>query len=168
MSKSENTLIRLEAALERILVKGPKRISKDKKLSIRAVEEEANLGNGTCYYYEDFTSDLRKLISNHKSSGTEQREIKDISDGLRTKAANEKRIKEKYRDENIKLKNTIQKLAAEHHQFNDLIRQQAEQLNQSRSYNEKLEVELKNAKEKLIYLNRENIIQLNKSNKKTE
>jgi hypothetical protein len=41
-------------------------------------------------------------------------------------------------------------------------------LNQSRSYNEKLEVELKNAKEKLIYLNRENIIQLNKSNKKTE
>ena len=76
-----------------------------------------------------------------------------------------KRIKEKYRDENTKLKNTIQKLAAEHHQFNDLIRQQAEQLNQSRSYNEKLEVELKNAKEKLIYLNRENIIQLNKSNK---
>ncbi|MGJ8482508.1 hypothetical protein [Pseudoalteromonas sp. PAR1] len=165
MSKSENTLIRLEAALQRILAKEPKRISKHKKLSIRAVEEEANLGNGTCYYYEKFTSDLRKLISNHKSSNIEEKETKYINDGLKFKAANEKRLKEKYRDENTKLKHTIQQLAAEHHQFNDLIRQQAEQLKQSRSDNEKLEVELKTVKEKLIYLNRENIIQLNKSNK---
>ena len=46
MNKSENTLMVLEAALERI-IQGQLNVSpKSRKLSVRAVEEEANLGNG--------------------------------------------------------------------------------------------------------------------------
>ena len=43
MNKSENTLMILEAALERIIQGMPKRIPASRKLSVRAVEEEANL-----------------------------------------------------------------------------------------------------------------------------
>ena len=49
MSKKEDTLYALEAALERILQQQTKRIPCTRKLSVRAVEEEANLGNGSGY-----------------------------------------------------------------------------------------------------------------------
>ena len=54
MKKSENTLLKLEAALQRIIERKTKRIPDHRKLSVRAVEEEAGLGNGSCYYYPDF------------------------------------------------------------------------------------------------------------------
>ncbi|MBB1440970.1 hypothetical protein H5202_20385, partial [Shewanella sp. SG41-4] len=54
MLKSENTLLALEAALGRIIQGKPKRIPTHRKLSVRSVEEEANLGNGSGYYYPDF------------------------------------------------------------------------------------------------------------------
>ncbi|MCV5977011.1 hypothetical protein OFO29_32230, partial [Escherichia coli] len=60
MSKSENTLLVLEAALERIKQGKPKRIPAHRKLSVRAVEEEANLGNGSGYYYPDFVEKVKQ------------------------------------------------------------------------------------------------------------
>ena len=44
MKKSENTLLKLEAALQRIIERKTKRISDHRKLSVRAVEEEAEIG----------------------------------------------------------------------------------------------------------------------------
>ena len=46
MSKSEHTKIQLLKALERILLQKPERISPEQKLSVRAVENEAGLGDG--------------------------------------------------------------------------------------------------------------------------
>ena len=59
MSKSENTLLMLEAALDRISQGKPKRIPATRKLSVRAVEEEANLGNGSGYYYPEFVEKVK-------------------------------------------------------------------------------------------------------------
>uniref|UniRef100_UPI003CE754CF hypothetical protein n=1 Tax=Enterobacter cloacae complex sp. 280C5 TaxID=3395861 RepID=UPI003CE754CF len=68
MSKSENTLLKLEAALQRILDGQTKRIPDNRKLSVRAVEEEAGLGNGTCYYYGAFKSRVQEEILRLKIS----------------------------------------------------------------------------------------------------
>lgn len=162
MTKSENTLIRLEAALERILEGEPKRIPKNRKLSIRAVEEEANLGNGSCHYYSEFSSKVRILKSKQKSSSSQQKADTEYTDSLRSKASNEKRIKEKYRSENVQLKKTIQQLAAEHHQFNELIRRHKAQSKQLEIENKELSAALENIKEELTQLKRERIFKLNK------
>lgn len=47
------------------------------------------------------------MISNYKSLNIEEKEIKYINDGLKFKVVNEKRLKEKYWDENMKLKYII-------------------------------------------------------------
>ncbi|MDO6835795.1 hypothetical protein Q4596_09175 [Pseudoalteromonas carrageenovora] len=162
MTKSENTLIRLEAALERILAGEPKRIPKNRKLSIRAVEEEANLGNGSCHYYSEFSSKVRILKSKQKSSSSQQEADTEYTDSLRSKVSNEKRVKEKYRSENVELKKTIQQLAAEHHQFNELIRRHKAQSKQLEIENKELSVALENTREELTQLKRERIIEFNK------
>ncbi|GAM72603.1 hypothetical protein JCM19236_5746 [Vibrio sp. JCM 19236] len=61
MSKSENTLLTLEAALQRIVRGKPKNIPTTRKLSVRAVEEEAKLGNGSGYYYPDFVQKVKQI-----------------------------------------------------------------------------------------------------------
>jgi hypothetical protein len=61
MSKSENTLLMLEAALDRISQGKPKRIPATRKLSVRAVEEEAGLGNGSGYYYPEFVQKIKQV-----------------------------------------------------------------------------------------------------------
>ncbi|KJY96666.1 hypothetical protein [Pseudoalteromonas ruthenica] len=162
MTKSENTLIRLEAALERILAGEPKHIPKNRKLSIRAVEEEANLGNGSCHYYSEFSSKVRTLKNKQRSSNTQQEIDKEHTDSLRSRAANEKRIKEKYRAENEDLKRTIQQLAAEHHQFNELVRRHKAQSKQLERENKELSVALESTREELTQLKRERIIEFNK------
>ena len=58
MSKSDHTRIQLIKALERILSNNTERISPKQKLSIRAVEEEAGLGNGSAHYYKDIVSKI--------------------------------------------------------------------------------------------------------------
>ena len=60
MSKSENTRLALESALERIKQGKPKRIPTHRKLSVRAIEEEANVGNGSGYYYPEFVEKVKK------------------------------------------------------------------------------------------------------------
>ncbi|ALU44175.1 hypothetical protein [Pseudoalteromonas rubra] len=162
MNKSENTLIRLEAALERILTGEPIRIPKHRKLSIRAVEEEANLGNGSCHYYSEFSSKVRTLKNKPIGSDTQQEASHDPINSLKSKAANEKRIKEKYRTENTALKKTIQQLAAEHHQFNESLRQLKAQSRKLEIENKELVIALENTREELIQLKRERIIKLNR------
>lgn len=60
MGKSENTLVALEAALDRIANGKPKHIPKSRKLSVRAVEEEAKLGNSSGYYYPEFVEKVKQ------------------------------------------------------------------------------------------------------------
>ncbi|MCL1127618.1 hypothetical protein [Shewanella surugensis] len=95
MSKRENTLLVLEAALERIAHGKTKRIPATRKLSVRAVEEEANLGNGSGYYYPEFVQKIKQVkadISEEKGEYV-QPEIQSV----RAKLNEQKRIKQNYK-----------------------------------------------------------------------
>ncbi|MBF4432370.1 hypothetical protein EA848_22890, partial [Vibrio anguillarum] len=92
MGKSENTLVALEAALDRIAKGKPRRIPTHRKLSVRAVEEEANLGNGSGYYYPDFVEKIKQTKTEIAAGKGEivQPEIQTV----RIKLKEQKRIKD--------------------------------------------------------------------------
>ena len=60
MTKSDTTLSLLEDALQRLINGQPQRISKTRRISVRAVEEEAGKGDGSAYYYADFIEKIKK------------------------------------------------------------------------------------------------------------
>ena len=128
MSKSENTRLALLNAIDRILSGKPIRIDVNRGLSAIAVEEEANLGNGSAYYYKDIIDKIREL----KSQASKHQQAKKGTElsRLRDKLANEKRLKEKYRNEIVTLKEQMSLMAATHnslaiknHQFVQKIRE---------------------------------------------
>jgi len=110
LSKSENTRLELLSAIDRILSGDTVRIDAKRGLSAIAVEEEANLGNGSAYYYSDVIEKIKLL----KSKAITKKQAQQNSDvtKLREKLANEKRLKEKYRAEIASLKD----LALSNHQ----------------------------------------------------
>ncbi|MCG9770462.1 hypothetical protein L1D59_17855 [Pseudoalteromonas piscicida] len=112
MSKSENTRLELLNAIDRILSGNTIRIDAKRGLSAIAVEEEANLGNGSAYYYKDVIEKIKQL----KSKAITKKQAQKNSDvnKLREKLANEKRLKEKYRDEVTSLKEQMSLMAATH------------------------------------------------------
>ena len=112
MSKSENTRLELLNAIDRILSGNTIRIDAKRGLSAIAVEEEANLGNGSAYYYKDVIEKIKQL----KSKVITKKQTQQNSDvaKLREKLANEKRLKEKYRDEVASLKEQMSLMAATH------------------------------------------------------
>lgn len=112
MSKSENTRLELLNAIDRILSGNTIRIDAKRGLSAIAVEEEANLGNGSAYYYKDVIEKIKQL----KSKAITKKQAQQNSDvtKLREKLANEKRLKEKYRDEVANLKEQMSLMAATH------------------------------------------------------
>lgn len=112
MSKSENTRLELLNAIDRILTGKTIRIDAKRGLSAIAVEEEANLGNGSAYYYKDIIEKIKLL----KSKAITQKQVQQNSDvtKLRERLANEKRLKEKYRDEVANLKEQMSLMAATH------------------------------------------------------
>ncbi|HIF9435180.1 TPA: hypothetical protein ACX6R6_003341 [Photobacterium damselae] len=117
MSKSENTLLKLEAALERIRQGKPKRIPAHRKLSVRAVEEEANLGNGSGYYYPDFVEKVKQTkveIAENKGEIV-QPEILTV----RTKLKEQKRIKDNYKAKYEAEREKLALFAAAQHHLND-------------------------------------------------
>lgn len=57
------TEAKLRAALQRILEGKPRLIDTNRKLSVRAVEDEADVGKDTAYYYEDFIDEIKEKKS---------------------------------------------------------------------------------------------------------
>ncbi|MCP4059930.1 MAG: hypothetical protein GY738_22045, partial [Pseudoalteromonas sp.] len=112
MSKSENTRLELLSAIDRILSGDTVRIDAKRGLSAIAVEEEANLGNGSAYYYSDVIEKIKLL----KSKAITKKQAQQNSDvtKLREKLANEKRLKEKYRAEIASLKEQMAQMASTH------------------------------------------------------
>ncbi len=117
MSKSENTLLALEAALDRIAHGKPKRIPTHRKLSVRAVEEEANLGNGSGYYYPDFVEKVKQTKTEIAAGKGEivQPEIQTI----RTKLKEQKCIKDNYKTKYEAEREKLALFAASQHHLND-------------------------------------------------
>jgi len=117
MNKSENTLMILEAALERIIQGQPKRIPKSRKLSVRAVEEEANLGNGSGYYYPDFVAKVKATKA--KISTDRGNLVVPEIQAVRAKLNEQKRIKTNYKQKYEAEKNKLALFAAAQHHLND-------------------------------------------------
>ncbi|KMV28974.1 hypothetical protein AB733_20695 [Photobacterium swingsii] len=149
MSKSENTLLALEAALERITQGKPKRIPATRKLSVRAIEEEANLGNGSGYYYPDFVEKVRQVKSDIAEAKGEyiQPEIQSV----RTKLNEEKRIKKNYKEKYESEKEKLALFAAAQHHLNDKLVQALARIDE-------LEYENVELKEKLTNLKRSKVV----------
>ncbi|EAS62429.1 hypothetical protein VAS14_00131 [Vibrio angustum S14] len=151
MSKGENTLLSLEAALERIRQGKPKRIPTHRKLSVRAVEEEANLGNGSGYYYPEFVEKVKQTKAEIAAGKGEitQPEIQTV----RTKLKEQKRIKENFKAKYEAEREKLALFAASQHHLND-------KLVKALSRIDDLEYENANLKTELTELKRNKIVSI--------
>ena len=116
MSKSDYTRVQLIKALERILSHNTERISPEQKLSVRAVEQEAGLGNGSAHYYKDIVAKIHEEANQLRLKSQSQHSTQDAAlvAKLRDSLKTEKRLKEKYRMEIIHLRKQLSQLAAQH------------------------------------------------------
>lgn len=148
MSKSENTLLKLEAALERIKQGKPKRIPTHRKLSVRAVEEEANLGNGSGYYYPEFVEKVKKTKADIAEGQSEivQPEIQTV----RTKLNEQKRIKNNYKEKYKAERDKLAIFAAAQHHLNDKLVQALFRIDELEYENADLKTKLKELKQNKI------------------
>lgn len=151
MSKSENTILALEAALERIKQGKPKRIPSHRKLSVRAVEEEANLGNGSGYYYPDFVDKVKQTKTEIAAGNGEivQPEIQTV----RAKLSEQKRIKENFKAKYEAEREKLALFAASQHHLND-------KLVQALAHIEDLEFENSQLREELAQLKRSKVVSI--------
>lgn len=148
MSKSENTLLKLEAALERIKQGKPNRIPTHRKLSVRAVEEEANLGNGSGYYYPEFVEKVKQTKVDIAEGKGEivQPEIQTV----RTKLKEQKRIKDNYKTKYEAEREKLAQFSAAQHHLNDKLVKALARIDE-------LEYENVELREKLAQMNRRKV-----------
>ncbi|WP_045414316.1 hypothetical protein [Vibrio owensii] len=140
MGKGENTLLALEAALGRIAQGKPKRIPTHRKLSVRAVEEEASLGNGSGYYYPEFVEKVKQTkvdIAEGKGE-TVQPEIQTV----RAKLNEQKRIKSNYKEKYNDAREQLALFAASQHHLNDKLVQALARIDELEYENAELREEL--------------------------
>lgn len=110
-------MLALEASLERIIKGEPKRIPTSRKLSVRAIEEEANLGNGSSYYYPEFVDKVKQVKVDIAEAKGEyvQPEIQSV----RLKLNEQKRIKQNYKEKYEAVREQLANFAAAQHHLND-------------------------------------------------
>ena len=117
MSKSEFTKVKLQKAIERILEQKTERIPSSKKLSVKAVEEEAGLGDGSAYYYKDIVEQIKSLAKSNSPQKKSQNLYEEKITSLRERLNNETRLKVKYREQIDELKEQLSKMASQHNQL---------------------------------------------------
>ncbi|MDO6775112.1 hypothetical protein Q4591_07075 [Shewanella sp. 3_MG-2023] len=151
MNKSENTLLALESALDRISQGKPKRILATRKLSVRAVEEEANLGNGSGYYYPDFVEKVKQVKVDIAEAKGEyvQPEIQSV----RLKLNEQKRIKQNYKEKYEAVREQQANFAAAQHHLNDKLVQALAKIDD-------LEFENTSLKDELVKLKRSKVVSI--------
>lgn len=123
MSKSQITRVELENALKRILSGKTERIDPNRKISVKAVEEEAGLGDGSAYYYKDIVSTIKEAAINNSPKARNQNLYEEKIANLRERLANEKRLKEKYYKQAEDYKNQLSEMASQHNQLALMIQQ---------------------------------------------
>lgn len=109
MKESNNssiTEIKLEQALERLLRGIPERTKPDGKISISRINSEAGLSVGSIYYYKEFLTKARSVISDLKSTKNTNSTSINKSDiaRLRSERDKQKKLKIKYRDQRDSIK----------------------------------------------------------------
>lgn len=149
MGKSENTFLALEAALERIIQGKPKNIPAIRRLSVRAVEEEAKLGNGSGYYYPDFVEKVKQTKANISKSNGEY--VKPEVDAIRDKLNEQKRIKRNFKQKYEDTRKKLSLIAASQHHLNDKLVKALAQIDE-------LEFENAELREELVKLKRSQVV----------
>lgn len=142
MNKSENTLLILEEAFQRIIQGQPKRIPKSRKLSVRAVEEEANLGNGSGYYYPQIVAKV-KAAKAEIAAGNGDVVVPEIQ-AVRAKFNEQRRIKKNYKEKYEAKKDKLALFAAAQHQLNDKLVHALARIDELEYENTTLRTELSN------------------------
>ncbi len=123
MSKSQITRVELENALKRILSGKTERIAPNRKISVKAVEEEAGLGDGSAYYYKEIVSTIKEAAINNSPKARNQNLYEEKIANLRERLANEKRLKEKYYKQSEDYKEQLSEMASQHNQLALIIQQ---------------------------------------------
>ncbi|WP_448247869.1 hypothetical protein [Thalassotalea agariperforans] len=123
MNKSQITRVELEDALKRILSEKTERIDPNRKLSIKAVEEEAGLGDGSAYYYKDVVAKIKEAVIQNSPKVRKQNIYENKIAELRERLANEKRLKEKYYKQVEEYKDKLSEMASQHNQLALMIQQ---------------------------------------------
>ncbi|MDN3608727.1 hypothetical protein ACFFUP_19200 [Vibrio ostreicida] len=123
MSKSQITRVELEDALKRILSGKTERIDPTRKISVKAVEEEAGLGDGSAYYYKDIVSTIKEAVIQNSPKARKQNLYEEKIANLRERLANEKRLKEKYYKQAEDYKEKLSEMASQHNQLALMIQQ---------------------------------------------
>lgn len=141
MSKREHTLLSLEEALARILSGNTRRIPQDRKLSARAVEAEAGLSNGSAYYYPELIE--RISILRHKSNlSVATRGSVSRTGKWKEKALEAERLKSKFREECIELKQLNAQIAADQYRQMSALQEAIQKISELEKIIEKLNAEL--------------------------
>jgi hypothetical protein len=149
MNKKENTLLRLEAALERILKGEPQRVLPARNLSIRAIEIESGLGNGSAYYYPEIILKIEKIKQEIKSHTSAGKPIPQ-SDKWKHRANEAGRLKEKFRNEVRELKTLNAQIAADQYKQMSALKEALLRISE-------LEKTIKELNTKIIDVKRKNI-----------
>ncbi|MBF4374965.1 hypothetical protein [Vibrio anguillarum] len=123
MSKSQTTKVELEQALERILSGKTHRVDPARKMSVKAVEEEAGLGDGSAYYYKDIVQKIKDSAIQNSPKAKAQNAYEDKISSLRVRLNKEISLKEKYRGQVEELKGQIANMASQHNQLALMIQQ---------------------------------------------
>ncbi|MBF4249534.1 hypothetical protein EA007_00620 [Vibrio anguillarum] len=123
MSKSQITRVELENALKRILSRQTERIDPNRKISVKAVEEEAGLGDGSAYYYKDIVAKIKNAAIQHSPKVKSHNVYEEKIAKLRERLANEIRLKDKYRQQVEDYKEQLANMASQHNQLALMIQQ---------------------------------------------
>ncbi|WP_025553766.1 hypothetical protein [Vibrio parahaemolyticus] len=123
MSKSQITKVELEQALERILSGKTHRVDPARKISVKAVEEEAGLGDGSAYYYKDIVQKIKESAIRNSPKIITQNAYEDKISSLRDRLNKEIKLKEKYREQVEDLKEQLSNMASQHNQLALMIQQ---------------------------------------------
>lgn len=123
MNKSQITRAELEDALKRILSDETERIDPNRRLSVKVVEEEAGLGDGSAYYYKDIVTTIKEAVIQNSPKVRKQSIYEEEISGLKDRLANEKRLKEKYYKQVEEYKNKLGEMASQHNQLALMVQQ---------------------------------------------
>ncbi|PXA66565.1 hypothetical protein [Vibrio sp. 11986-1-5] len=133
MSKSQITQVELEQALERILSGKTHRVDPSRKISVKAVEEEAGLGDGSAYYYKDIVQKIKDSVVLNSPKLKAKNAYEDKISSLRERLNKEIKLKEKYRDQVEEMKDQLASMASQHNQLALMIEQYQYQITELES-----------------------------------
>ena len=117
--RGNETLIRLEQALNRLIEGAPVRTKPDGRISLKRINDEAGLSSGGIYYYSSFVELANQTIQSSKQKVIDGKHIltKRAEQKLREQRNKEKQLKERYKAQRDQIKTFSDKVIAHNAQL---------------------------------------------------